>query len=329
MKHSKKIAIIKSLHKEAFDLNSLTDMFVSSLKSLIDPNHPIESVLQLIAEGFIASKFGFIGGIVAAVLNMFGINIGTLWNLLSSHLGVFIHENKNNQFDINQAASQIANQTVDSLSIPQDAANQPMMDVVGSKHNNGIVKEAAGGIGGFALTSLLKSIIKAALIGAGYSTATGMIGSAVGFGAKPSQTKKPETPISATQIAPIKQPQNTILNYVGNPSSEGEIYHRNTADLEETSGYAWYLTGDGNFNRYMYEWIFDVYPEMPDNIETIVNKYYPRAISQIKREFSKWNPEINIDTRGENIRVPQSINGIELHTIKDIVDLILSMFAIK
>ena len=336
MNKKSRVRVLKMLNKQAFGIDDIVNYIVNAIKQTIDPENPITSVLQLIAEGFIFSKFGAIGSIVAVILDKaLGINVSTLWKVLSDNLGSFMSSNKGN-VDLDKASSQIANQTISALNVPNEDAAKPFDQL---RQENGIytgafvksdrlIKEA-GGLFGIGLWGLLKAIAKAALIGAGFSAGGNLISNVISPSNTSSNTQKSDVPENAQQTTVPQKVVKSLLKLVGNPSGDGEVYHKNTADINESSGYAWYITSQGKFEKFVYDWLYKIYGNTTEQVDQTIDTYFMQAIAPLKREIAKWNPEENIDSAGASIRIPHSINGIEMHTVKDLVDFVLSMMTIE
>ncbi len=328
-----KIDVLKEMNKQAFDLQPLVNTLVSSIKNLIDPQNPITSVLQIITEGFIFSKWGWAAGIIATILDkVFNVNIKTLFATIRSSLGSFMPNNINKPVNIEEVSNMLTNDVLSKNNISSQEANksfeqilqeQPEIQQQAQLIQLSLIKHSSmdkiaffGAISKMGLFGIIKAIIKAALIGAGFSAAGNVMVSTV--------KDKPEN-LPATETSQI-QSQKFIS--FGEASGLGQKYFANDADIEETKGSAWYIPAINGLDIFIYDWIFEIYPNMPENIKNIVDRNIKRILPIIKREFYKWNPSTNIDMPNE-VRVPTNIGKTELHSVKDIVDLTLSILPIK
>lgn len=348
MKRSARIELIKSLNKQA-DF-SLTNMIVQSLSSIFNDikNDPIGGISQLLLEGLIFSKIGWIGTIITVILDKgFGINASSLFSSIKNAIIPFMTQNQGKSINIDSASNQLTNRILSSLNISSADANKPFEQVAADNpelklasnllfsENGSIVKRAALGglVSKLTASVLIRSIVKALLVGAGFSSVGEMVKQVIKPTSAPAPTDETKP---ATQERKEEKPatidiENTILKYVGKPSKDFEstkIYQNDASKEEKDAGQAFYIISSGQFEDMIFNLIFKVYPNMKRNVAKIIEQNFGKIIPQIKREFEAWNEE-NISEQGVYVRVPTKINGMPINSFKGIVDATLSLYRTK
>jgi len=346
MKNKSRIKLLKAIHKEAGVLDDATSFIAKGIASIVDMNNPVTSIAQLILEGVIFSKVGWVGAIITTVLDVgFGINVTSLWQKISEHVIPFMTQNQGKSVNVDAASTQLTQQVVSSLGVPVDKQNitadeilqnDPAVKTSLNNMRNEIIKNAgvgsaaAGALGKSSIINIIKAIIKALFIGAGFSAAGNAISSGVksftGIGGDPQKTdeKKKE---------PSLNKNTSILKYVGNPSSsysQAFVKYKNDAGKADSGGGGtFYLISKGPFNDLIFELVNKIYPDMPEKVKNDFEKNFEQVVSQVKQEFFSWNENIKIEREGTYIRVPSEIGGISLNSLKDIADLTLTLMQIK
>lgn len=343
----------KYILKNAAVFEDYVSMLVKAFKEVIDPEHPYASILQLITEGFIFSRWGFVGSAVAVLLDKgFNINIKTVLSTIQQVLGQYF-DGEHKSGNVDNVASNLTQQTLSVLNISPTDAAVPFQQVQDenpeiknaillnrftiNKYSSKILQKEAGlwgALASFSLVGLIRAIIKAALIGAGFNAAANVM--IDNQNKNNSSQTPPNTNNNAGAAVKIDNSKannttkedDSILKYVGNPSGQGTTYYNNNANLQDTNGKAWYILSEGDFEDYIMDWTFSIYQDMDDDVVNILRIYLPKAIAAIKTEFVKWNPGVNIDKAYSEIRIPTRINNKELHCIKDIIDATLSLLKI-
>ena len=352
MNSKNRIRKLAFIQREAEGFDTITNSLSSWLKTIIDPAHPIESIAQLLLEGMIFTKWGWIPGIIAGILDKgFGINVGSFWRVIKSVVVPFMQRNQGQPVDVNSAATDLASKVISGLNVsptdihtPFDSimAENPELAAQGALLEYRITKR--GGIGTFlgmaSLAGLIKSIIKALLIGAGFSLAGGAMVS--GFTGKPMGAQKSENEL------PQASPQNqkpkygehqTLINYAGKPSAVVYNGQSSNAKRNNSAGVdgkpersAWYYISNGEFEDFLRDLVFGIYKNMDGRVVDFINKNFDAAAERIKSQFADWNRGIDIDEMGENVRVPSAIlcpvGEKKLESFKDIADLVLAQFVV-
>ena len=323
---------------------SLTNMIVDALSSTFNDikNDPIGGISQLLLEGLIFSKIGWIGTIITVILDKgFGINASSLFSAIKNHIIPFMTQNQGKSVNVDSASSQLTNRVLSSLNVsPTDAnksfdqvaADNPELKLASNllfNQNGTIVKRAflGGLVAKLTASTLIKSIIKALLVGAGFSAAGEMVSQVVKSTPAPTDETKPATQDKKEE--PVKiDTENTILKYVGKPSNDFEsnkIYPNDAPKNERDAGQAFYIISSGQFENMIFDLIFRVYPNMKGSVARIIEQNFGKVIPQIKREFVAWNDE-DVDEKGTYVRAPSKINGIPINSFKSIVDATLSLY---
>ena len=341
--------------KEAFDFSSIENVLKDTVSKLINPNDIVGSISQLLFEGLITAKFDFLWGLFTAVLDKgFNINVESVFrtviNLFKSHIST----NQVTSENAESAASDLANKAAQQLGVTSDKAAQTSIeDLLGKgpektalvyKLEEQLIKQASSkeliktssllgfASGGF-ITSILKVLFKALLMGSLASLAGGAIVGGIRGNSNPSQPAQPilgpsQQPTSTQQTSNIQAPvPNTpkpidikvlksLNRQLGQPSGQGEQKHINNADYEKGGTSAWYLQNDtGDFGEFLYDWIDSVYPDMNDKFSRILQSRYNSIYTPIKFEFEQWSDGEDINKVNAYIRVPPRFK-----TVKQIVD---------
>ena len=341
--------------KEAFDFSSIENALKDTVSKLINPHDIVGSISQILFEGLIIAKFGPLWGLFTAVLDKgFNINIESVYrtviNLFKSHISTTQVTAENAE----SSAADLANKAAQQLGITSDKASQTSIEDVLSagpekaamyyKLEEQLIKQAnskniikTSSLLGFAsggfITSILKMLFKALLMGSLASLVGGAIVGGIRGNSNPAQPTQTvstpsQQPVSTQQTSNIQAPapntpkpadMNTLKSLyrqVGRASGQGEQKHINNADYEKGGTSAWYLKNDtGDFGEFLYDWIETIYPDMNNRFSRILQSRYNSIYTTIRSEFEQWSDGEDIDKVNAYIRVPPRFK-----TVKQIVD---------
>ena len=341
------------LYKQA----GVEDFLSNNFSTLIDKNNPFDSILNLLGIGSATIFFGPLSGIIVTFLGYFGIDLSFLLSKIKEVLKYFFDTKPTiSTGNVDTHAEALASKVTEGLNIPaavleqsveqvtandfnlyglQKTAGFGFVDVYNKKNNQinvdilkkifGMSDKATGAKGGF-LRRLIFFIIKALFLG-------GITAAGVGFITENAPKPLIQTPGQAPQVpgqaltqpsGQVALPKNTLLAHIEKkyPSSgKGQQIHKNDADEHNNGRYAWFITST-DLNQTIYDWIFEIYPDIPDNIENVIYNNYEKIINPLLNDIQKYNPE-NINDIYE-IRIPNSFTSR-----KQIVDHLLSSLILQ
>jgi len=357
----KRIKILKAINepydieKEAGLFTAITSVIGAAFSDVFNPEDISGSLMKIATTAVMGYFFGIWWSIATAVLQYgFGIDIKVILTTINSILSKFIStvfsSGTQREVDVDRASEELTAEVMDAANVSGPSLDEPIGNVITADQQYELVKQ--GGIGGLArlfggslkgfmqttsggfLKKIIGTIIKGLLVGSGIGVGT----AAVMRGTKPGARNLSETlPVpdilpdfgdaKETVPTPKRTPQRigkSVKSYVGRPSNEGRTYHVNDADVNGEGTEAWYIPNNtGDFGRTIWGWIFAIYPDAPPAAEQIIyNKFIP-VYNSMKSDFLKYNERANLNTAGSYVRIPKTIKGKRVHTVKDIVDIIL------
>ena len=359
MNQKSRVKVLKSIHKQAEF--SVMNLLVDSVKNTIKPDDLLGSVGQLFTEGLLYTALGPAYGIIATLLDtVFGVNIGTLLGALKKHVLPYLISGFNHS-DITGATVSLTGNVMQTLGISQssskattmlgDLAESAGLSAQGNLYSkdNRIIKEAffGGLLARLSLKGLVFSIIKSILIGFGLSVAAGAIkytgrellgiggGSTGGTGTGETGegtdgiTNPGAIPGTTTSPTPGTSGK-TILQYMGPVNqaySAATIVYKNNASIDEAGGSAFYITLSGSFEDTIISYIENIYADASDAVYDAIENNIGKVLPSIEKFFIRWNNN-NIGNNSM-IRVPPVIENVQLKSIKNIADLVLSRIKVK
>lgn len=350
----KRIKILKAINtpydieKEAGLFTAITSVIGASFSDVFNPDDISGSLMRIATTAAMGYFFGVWWSIATAVLQYgFGIDIKTILTsinyILSKFISTVFSSGKQNEVDVDKATEQLTTKIMEASNISGSKLDEPIENIVNADQQYQLIKQAGigswflkGSLKGFMKTTsggflrkLIGTIIKGLLVGAGIGVGT----AAVMRGTKPGVKNLSETipvPFGDNSEKSVsksiqKKHRKSIQDYLGAPSNEGRTYHVNDADIEGEGSEAWYIPNNtGDFGETIWNWIFTIYPNASPSAEQIVYNNFLQIYSSIKSDFMKYNERVNLTNSGNYVRIPKTIKGKRIHTIKDIVDLILS-----
>ncbi|MFZ4795930.1 MAG: hypothetical protein ACOYMA_00455 [Bacteroidia bacterium] len=347
MNQKTRVKALKSIHKQAEF--SVMNLLVDSVKNTIKPDDLLGSVGQLFTEGLLYTALGPAYGIIATLLDtVFGVNIGTLLGALKKYVLPYLISGFNHS-DITGATVSLTGNVMQTLGISQSSskANTTLGDLAESEglsaqgnlysKDNRIIKEASfrSLFASLSLKTLVSSIIKSILIGFGLSAAAGAVKytgrELLGIGGgSTGGTGTGEAGEGTDGIATPGASGKTILQYMGPVNqaySAATIVYKNNASIDEAGGSAFYITLSGSFEDTIISYIKNIYADASDAVYDVIENNIGKVLPSIEKFFIRWNNN-NIEYNSM-IRVPPVIENVQLKSIKNIADLVLSRIKVK
>jgi len=351
----KRIKILKAINepydikKEAGLFTAITSVIGASFSDVFNPNDISGSLMKIATTAVMGYMFGMWWSIATAVLQYgFGIDIKTILTVINDVLSKFIStvfsSGNHKEIDVDRTTENLTTEVMDLSNISGPKLEEPIGNIITANQQNEFIKQAGIGSkllggslkafmkttsGGF-LRRLIGTIIKGLLVGSGIGIGT----AAVIRGTKPGAKSLTETlPVSSIlpdfenkeEKSDKRMVSKSLINYVGRPSNEGRTYHVNDADVEGEGTEAWYIPNNtGDFGKTIWNWIFVVYPNMPPSAEQIIYNNFVQIYSSILSDFLNYNEKEKLNVYGSYVRIPKVIKNKSIHTIKDIVDIILN-----
>lgn len=350
---NKRIELLESissneLKKEAGMFSAITSIISSVFSDVFNINDISGSLMRIATTAVMGYFFGIWWSIATAILQYgFGIDIEVILNTIVSVLSKFIstvfNSNKQDEIDVDKASEQLADEVMKTSNVSGPTLEEPIGNIITANKKESLIKEAGIGSklfgsslkafmttssGGF-LKKLIGTIIKGLLVGSGIGvgTAAAMRSIKPGQHASSETIALPEISLNRKDRHPKETKKNTsksLRSYMGPPSGEGKSYHLNDADENSEGQEAWFIPNKtSDFGRTIYNWIFAVYPDISNSAETILYDNFMKVYNSIKRDFNRYNKNMELYTNGAYVRIPKTINGKRIHTVKDIVDIIL------
>ena len=346
MNKKSRIKLIKDINKQALLKQAdVAELLSSNFSSIIDKDHPYESILKIISTGVITRTFGLPWGIITVVLGTAGIDINSIFSKLKEVLSSFFATNPTITNDnVDSHATNLANQVLQHSSIsqetlqtelqPAEASQLDFLKKYAAPIDSGMFSKLTSVLGlasktgkfsfGGLLSGILFAVIKALFIGGGLTLAAEYVASKIRDKGKPAEQSSSSTTQTNTQDQ-SKPKETSLLQYIKSithSSGKGEVIHKNDSDINNKGNYAWYVPSNGDLSKTLYNWIFEIYPEIPNNVEDVISENYSKVINPLLSIIQKWNSE-NINQLQE-VRIPNNFI-----TRKQIVDYILSSFILQ
>jgi len=356
----KRIKILKALteskeiQKEAGMFTAITSIIGAAFGDVYNPEDVSGSLMKIATTAAMGYFFGMWWSIATAVLQYgFGIDIKVILTTITSVLSKFIYtvfgSGKQDTVDVDRASEQLTEEVMTESNISGLELDEQIGNIITAEHKNMIVKEAGlggltrmfgGSLKSFMTTSsgsflkkIIGTIIKGLLIGSGIGVGT----AAVIRGTKPGARNLSET-LPVPDIfkdkknvikSKVKTTPKSIINYVGKPSGAGISYHQNDADKNDEGSEAWYIPNNsGDFGKVVWNWIFTIYPDISKTAEQLLHSNFMQVYNSIKQDFYKYNKNKNLNMAGTYVRIPKTIKGKRIHTVKDIVDVVLNSITV-
>jgi hypothetical protein len=354
LESSKRIKILKALNedcyikKEAGMFTAITSLISAAFSDVFNPNDISGSLMKIVTTATMGYFFGFWWSALTAILQYgFGVDLETILttinNILSKFISTIFNNNQQDKVNVDKASEQLTEEVLKQSNISGPTLEEPVGNFITAEQQNFIIKEAAGagllskvfsgGLKGFMRSSsggfirrIIGTLIKGLLVGAGIGVGT----SAVLRGTKPRQyTKEDSDTITQPEKEDVSSERDnskkrTLKYYAGPFSGQGKTYHLNNANKDGEGNEAWYIENKtGDFGKTIWNWIFTVYPNMNKKAEAILYDNFMRIYNSLKKEFLQYNNQKSLNAFGEYVRIPKTLQGKRIHTIKDIVDLIL------
>jgi len=357
----KRIKIIKALNsdyeiqKEAGLFTAITSVIGASFSDVFNPDDISGSLMKIATTAVMGYFFGIWWSLATAVLQYgFGIDIKvilqTINSVLSSFISTVFNSGTQNQVNTDKASEELTDEVMIASNITGPQLEEPIGNMITAAQKDMLVKEA--GIGGLAklfggslkgfmtvssggfIRKVIGTIIKGLLAGAGI----GVGASALMRGVSPSSNSSSETiglpeisfnrndsrEVGTKKQRDTRKANKTLRHYVGRSSGAGETPHINDANDKDEGSEAWYMPNNsGDFGRTLWNWVFDIYPDMNNSAEDILYGNFVNVYDSIKPDFYKYNDRSVLNTSGSVVRIPKTIKGKRVQTVKNIVDIIL------
>ena len=343
MNKKSRIKLIKDINKQALLKQAdIAEILSSNFSSIIDKDHPYESILKIISTGVITRTFGLPWGVITAVLGTAGIDINSVFSKLKEVLSSFFATNPTITNDnVDTHATNLANQVLQHSSISQETLQTELQPAEANELyflkkyagpiDSGVFSTLKSVLGltsktgrfsfGGLLSSILFAVIKSLFIGGGLTLGAEYLASKIRDKGKPAEQTSTQT-IQQDQSKPKETSLLQYIKSITHSSGKGEVIHKNDSDVNNKGNYAWYVPSNGDLSKTLYNWIFEIYPEIPNNMEDVISENYSKVINPLLAIIQKWNSE-NIKQLQE-VRIPNSFI-----TRKQIVDYILSSFILQ
>jgi len=339
--------------KQAGVVDLLKDAFTSisqSVASSFDKSSPVTSVLQYFAIAMIARRSVLLSALFAAISLFFGVNVGSVFESIKQHLTPHLQspeaiENLNKNQD--SIVRDIATKSVDPEVKHSDEQIQSAVKSVESSdgadlgsilgafsHHEyyGLVKQGAApispnmvkkilpiiqffGPGRLGIAGIFFWIIKAILIGAGITAATGVLGGMLGHKPVTPETSEVATETTEKEESKPLPQSNQVAPSDKSPQIASKLKSKNNTALESpvpnSGGAEWVLSAKVDnhsqavdaFAKQLFDDVFRAYTGF-ENAQIPSSKVMQAAKATVTEFMQKTNFKFNQDDNVQELRIP-------------------------